>query len=148
MKKIHFGKWVVWCSVNRMNFHFSYTSILPSISFSNHSFLQIILALNGQCGKELNQFHPPNQQRRPLPSLRCDFFLFYAEEKYKMYLIQKESCGIRLLVRKIKTLEYHILLVTNVNRNTKACLQDKATKIRVGHRVLLRSEGFVLLCSF
>ena len=65
-----------------------------------------------------------------------------------MYLIQKESCGIRLLVRKIKTLEYHILLVTNVNRNTKACLQDKATKIRVGHRVLLRSEGIVFLCSF
>ena len=44
--------------------HFSKASI-PTSS-SNHPFPQIILVL--QCGMELNQFHPPDQQRRPFPS--------------------------------------------------------------------------------
>ena len=39
---------------------FSEASIPPSVHCSIHPILQIILALNLQCGKALNQFCPPN----------------------------------------------------------------------------------------
>ena len=45
-KNIHFGRVVAWYGVSWKIIHFSKASILPSVHFSIHPFLQIILALN------------------------------------------------------------------------------------------------------
>ena len=44
-KNIHFGKMVVWCGLNWKIIHFSKASIMTSVHFSFHPFLEIILAL-------------------------------------------------------------------------------------------------------
>ena len=44
--------------------------------FSNNQFLQIILALNMQCGKELKSSLSPKQQRRPLPLILYKSFFY------------------------------------------------------------------------
>ena len=51
---------MVWCGVNQMISHFSEASILPSVRFSIHPSLHIILVLNLECGMELNEFCLPN----------------------------------------------------------------------------------------
>ena len=43
--------------------------ILPSVRSSIHPYIQIIMVVNLQCGMELNEFRPPEQQWRPSPSL-------------------------------------------------------------------------------
>ena len=45
-ENIHFRRVVVWCCVNWKIIHFSEASIPPSVHFSIHSFLQIILVQN------------------------------------------------------------------------------------------------------
>ena len=48
------------CGVNQTIIHFYEASILPSVCSSVHHFLQIILVLNLYCGRDLNEFLPPN----------------------------------------------------------------------------------------
>ena len=62
------GGW--WFGGISLHIYCSKASILPSIHFSIHPFLQIILELNLQHGKELNQFCPPNSSD-DLSLLRC-----------------------------------------------------------------------------
>ena len=52
LKKIHFGRVLVWCGVNWMIIHFSRASIPPSGCYSIHPFLQIILVQNSQCDND------------------------------------------------------------------------------------------------
>ena len=59
-ENIHFGRLVIQNGVNRMIIQFAKTSIPPSSHYSIHPFLQTILVENSQCGKDLNQFRPPN----------------------------------------------------------------------------------------
>ena len=46
LKKIHFGRVLVWCGVNWMIIHFSRASIPPSNRFYIYPFFQIILVQN------------------------------------------------------------------------------------------------------
>ena len=48
------------CGVNQTIIHFYEASILPSVCSSVHHFLQFILVLNLYCGRDLNEFLPPN----------------------------------------------------------------------------------------
>ena len=73
-KNIHFGIVVAWCGVNWKILNFSEASILPSVNFSIHPFVQIILVLNLQFG--LNQFRPPNS-RNDLCLFFCLLLLWY-----------------------------------------------------------------------
>ena len=75
-KKIHFGRLVVWCGVIQMIIHLSEASILPSVCYIIHPFLQIILVLNIGCGMELNEFRPPNS-RDDLCLHFCLFLLLF-----------------------------------------------------------------------
>ena len=65
-ENIHFdGGGFAWCEPNDLIIHPPRT--VAFILFI--LFFKTILVENIQCGKELNLFHPPKQQRRPLPSL-------------------------------------------------------------------------------
>ena len=71
-----FWRLMVGCAENWKIIYFSEASIPPSVHFAIHLFLQIILALNLQCGMELNEFHPPISSD-DLCLLSFFFFFFF-----------------------------------------------------------------------
>ena len=64
-KNIHYGRVVVWNDVNRKIIQCSESSILPSVHFSIHPFLQIILVLKSVVRQGIESMLSPKLQRRP-----------------------------------------------------------------------------------
>ena len=87
------------CNVNRMIIQFSKSSISPNIFCSIHTFLQIIIRLNGQCGMELKNSVPqpaaPAATTFVFPSVS---FLFYSMLMRNLYLVEVHWAELLVLV--------------------------------------------------